>query len=340
MLILLGGCISTESVHVDVTRLNSGQPIIDGAFGGNINGPSVIRVPDWISPASRPDPQAIYYMYFASHIGTHIRMAWAQDIQGPWHIYNNGGGVLALDRNTRIGNGILLKGHVASPDVTVDNANKSIVMYFHAPATVDGVDVGQKTFAASSDDGLDFNGRIRPVIIGSSYFRVFQNNGSTYAVSRGGQLHKAPAGLGFPESLWATRQDNPFQTSLDAAGLSNVTLRHAAVIAAGSTLYVFYSRIGDSPERILMSTMDLSTGDYNNWTLTHPPVEILRAEMPWEGSDIAPQKSTEGSAPEHVNQLRDPYIFKDSDGKTYLFYCGAGEEAIGVAEIHIKKKLL
>ena len=34
-----------------------------------------------------------------------------------------------------------------------------------------------------------------------------------------------------------------------------------------------------------------------------------------------------------VRQLRDPYIFEDDDGQAYLFYSGAGEEAIGFARL-------
>ena len=34
-----------------------------------------------------------------------------------------------------------------------------------------------------------------------------------------------------------------------------------------------------------------------------------------------------------VRQLRDPYIFEDDDGQVYLFYSGAGEEAIGFARL-------
>ena len=55
-----------------VTRLNSGQPIITEAMfdavgapskeSSNIQGPSVIRIPDWIAPGKRISPDAIYYI--------------------------------------------------------------------------------------------------------------------------------------------------------------------------------------------------------------------------------------------------------------------------------------
>ena len=100
----------------------------------------------------------------------------------------------------------------------------------------------------------------------------------------------------------------------------------------GDTLQVFYTRkYDDRPERILMSTIDLSVGDYDLWDSSYPPEEILRAEPGWEGGHFSPDPSSGGHAPENVNQLRDPYIFEDIDGALYLFYAGCGEDAIGLA---------
>ena len=68
-----------------VIRLNNEQPIIDRSFegvGNNINGPSLIRIPDWIDPADRTDPSAIYYLYFANHGGDNIEKVNFR--RGPW----------------------------------------------------------------------------------------------------------------------------------------------------------------------------------------------------------------------------------------------------------------
>jgi len=40
-----------------------------------------------------------------------------------------------------------------------------------------------------------------------------------------------------------------------------------------------------------------------------------------------------GTAPENVNQLRDPGIFEDADGTLYLLYAGRGEDALGIASL-------
>ena len=40
-----------------------------------------------------------------------------------------------------------------------------------------------------------------------------------------------------------------------------------------------------------------------------------------------------GAVDRPVHALRDPCVFEDADGKTYLLYCGAGESGIGIAAL-------
>ena len=58
------------------------HPGMDARIGTNINGPSVIRVPDWLAK-----PLGRYYLYFAHHKGTFIRLAYADNLKGPWQIH-------------------------------------------------------------------------------------------------------------------------------------------------------------------------------------------------------------------------------------------------------------
>ena len=73
------------------------QPIISSelhpSIGANIQGPSMIRVPDWID-----DPLGDYYLYFADHKGSYIRLAYADHPTGPWAIYAPGSLHLAQSR--------------------------------------------------------------------------------------------------------------------------------------------------------------------------------------------------------------------------------------------------
>ena len=44
-------------------------PEMSASIGTNINGPSLIRVPDWVE-----NPLGRYYLYFAHHKGKFIRL--------------------------------------------------------------------------------------------------------------------------------------------------------------------------------------------------------------------------------------------------------------------------
>jgi hypothetical protein len=55
------------------------------SLAGNVNGPTVVRVPPWVEK-----PLGRYYMYFANHMGTFIRLAYADSIAGPWRIHEPG----------------------------------------------------------------------------------------------------------------------------------------------------------------------------------------------------------------------------------------------------------
>jgi len=95
-------------------------------------------------------------------------------------------------------------------------------------------------------------------------------------------------------------------------------------------LYVFYSQAGEQPERILLSTIEL-TDNWLEWTATEP-VEVLRPEFDYEGADLPNEPSRRGYIDVRVNQLRDPTIYQEED-KTYLLYSVAGESGIAISEI-------
>lgn len=337
----------------------------------NINGPSVIRVPDWLKPrlASTAAADANYILYFAHHRGDYMRAAWAEQIAGPWRLYNPLGdqsphglrGVMDLDGDENNGganqinleNNLKIINEVASPDVFLDPANQRVVMYFHGQSR----GIGQRTFVSTSHDGLNFNSEadgnqpgfgIAPVQLGDFYFRGFEHKGRAYAFANKGFLLRAPEGAGLTEdTAWTPPQGFDFEQSLweriDGPIRRNHELdpneqiddpRHFGVLKDGDKLYTFFSRRNDRPERILVSVVDLSADDWTQWTATHPPQDVLLPELDWEGGDLPLTNSANGPAT-GVRQLRDPYIFTDADGQHYLFYTGRGEEAIGVARLTI-----
>jgi len=367
-------CLALEAAPpaYRVRRLNGGEPIIDKPMfeaagidgdGGNINGPSLIKVPDWIAPADRADPNANYYLYFANHRGNYIRMAWAADIEGPYTLYDADPalpeaerGVLGLPQPAdelflREGE-IRLWQEFASPRVFVDEANQRLALYFHTFSGVlrdDGSGTygskGQKTHVALSDDGLDFNGNIQPARLGDFYFDIFEYNGSSFAWSNKGYLFEAPAGATLANSgLWTPpggfdyRDDfwqefnGPIRANHEADP-SEVAdnPRHFGTRRVGDTLHVFFTRRDDAPESVLLSKIDLGAGGPADWAATHPPEVVLVPERDWEGT-IHPVEASENGSATGVRQLRDPFIYEE-DGRIFLLYSGAGEEAIGLAEL-------
>jgi hypothetical protein len=273
-----------------------------GAIGDNINGPSLIRAPRWLSK-----PLGRYYLYFADHNGKYIRLAYADKLAGPWSIYEPG--TLKLDET-------ICNGHIASPDIHVDEARRELRMYFHGPVRAVN---RQVTLAATSKDGIHF--APSKEILGDSYFRVFQWKGYYYAMARLGVLYRSRDGLTNFEP-----GGNPFQSESRRS-----MVRHVALKLDGNVLSVFYSNIGDSPESILMSRIELEK-DWKDWAASEP-VTVLKPEMSYEGSDLTDAPSKEGAAPGRVRQLRDPAIFREG-GKTYLLYSVAGESGIAIAELN------
>ena len=287
-----------------VERLAGGpiiRPEMDARIGTNINGPSLVRVPAWVD-----EPLGVYYLYFAHHKGRYIRMAYADDLEGPWTTY--GPGVLDLEDSFFGRPGF--SSHVASPDVHVDEENRQIRMYYHGVVRR-GV---QRSRVALSSDGISFEAREE--LLGNPYFRVFRYGGNHYAIGMPGVFYRSSDGLrGFEEG----------------PTLFSENMRHCAVRLNGDTLQVFFSNAGDCPERILVSEIDLRP-DWMEWRESEASL-VLEPEMDYEGADLALEPSQRGLTEVRVRQLRDPGIFEEN-GETYLLYSVAGEAGIAIAKLH------
>ena len=108
--------------------------------------------------------------------------------------------------------------------------------------------------------------------------------------------------------------------------------KHACLMIQENILYLIYSRIGGTTERLLYRKVDLSINDWNKW-VAGPEFELLTAKNKQEGSEISIKKSVKGASIEKIHDLRDPSVFQDIDKKTCLLYSGGGEKEIGLAEI-------
>ncbi len=153
----------------DFVGLTDNPIISTDAFpqlGGNINGPSLIRCPQWVLR-----PPAKYLLYFAHHEGDSIRLALGDDLQGPWRLQQppplhlndsyfaqQSPNINNLDPEAR---GFIDRGedgnypHIASPEVWVDHQQRTIRLYYHG-RMANGL---QRTRVALSTNGLDFEAR-------------------------------------------------------------------------------------------------------------------------------------------------------------------------------------
>ena len=287
---------------------------------GNANGPALIRSPEWLN-----NPPAKYLLYFAHHEGRSIQLAVSNNLTGPWQILTPG----ALDlehsmfanespRESQLhqeARAYIEAGadgnypHIASPDVWVDHATQQFRLYYHGRME----DGRQRSRVALSRDGLNFTARME--IIGLPYLKIFNHDGWFYAIAMPGQLYRSRDGLG------------DFETG---PRLTDEPIRHHAIFSTGGQWYVLWTRVGDRPERILLSTLNTAT-DWQQWRFDET-WEVHRAQKSWEGADMMPRASEYGSCMEPVNQLRDPTIFED-EGRIYLLYAIAGEQGIAIGEL-------
>lgn len=300
--------LCSASTSIEAKR-SPNNPLLDintmPMLGDNVNGPSVVRVPDWM-----PNPLGKYYMYFASHNGDHIKLAYADQPTGPWLLKD--GGTLQLSEATGFFD------HIASPDVHVDNEAKQIRMYFHGPHTEAPALPGsgqQVTGVSFSDDGINF--QTFPGILGTFYFRVFQYGGYHYAFAKNGNVS---------QTIYRSRDGiTNWERGIDLVPNG----RHVAVELDGDTLVLYFSVVGDAPEHIVRTVIDLKQ-DWRDWAAGQVE-SVLFPEYAYEGANYAVSPSRFGAST-GVRELRDPAILVD-EGRRYLFYSGAGEETINVAEL-------
>jgi hypothetical protein len=307
-------------------------------MGANIQGPSLIRVPDWA-----PRRLGRYYLYFADHKGNYIRLAFADSLEGPWRIHTPGALQLkdsglpttspapplaerpVMSLAERVAARLAPPGtpgvpdgeldasypHLASPDVHVDHAERRFRMYFHG-LTAYGV---QRTRVAISPDGLNFTaGRDD---LGPSYFRVFDYADWTYALAMPGVLYRSAPGMRSFEA--GPRLFPRYQ-------------RHTAVLVQEDILHVFWTRVGDAPERIYVSQVRLS-GDWRDWRAGEA-TELLRPECVWEGAELPVESSWRSAITRPVNQVRDPCVYSDGD-RHVLLYAVQGERGIAIADLSL-----
>ena len=117
------------------------------------------------------------------------------------------------------------------------------------------------------------------------------------------------------------------------------SLRHFDIHFVEGIIYVLYSMIGDTPERILLGTIDTTLGtDWNDWNFLPGP-RILEPRYWFEHQNTIVSTSVEGLAKDR-HRISDPRLLLDEDMgpdklSGLLFYSVQGEREIATAKISI-----
>jgi len=338
---LYSGGVGNPLLDVDnvehETAYNVGNPNVQEAlhlFGldkaeVSFTSPCLVRVADHLPPGTS---LGTYYLYFSHHKGGHIRMAFADQIDGPYKEYLPGDGVFRLPKDFTytvddasassvfpIPRSVSapppgpdgadhLSDHVASPNVFWDHATGRFVMYFHT--VPQAREDSQVTYAATSADGL--NWEFHPEVLGSAYFASFRWRGGYYALTTRGPIFR---------SLDAISGFEAGPTPSDDIG----AYRHFGVWVVGDCLWVFYSRWRVDPETIYVTTIDLSM-PFEDWKFTTAVEEPKRALV------LDP---LDGFADYDGRKVLDPFIFEDEYGQLYLLYSADDEKAIAMAKLDV-----
>lgn len=273
------------------------EKLFNNEDGDNINGPCLIKVPSFIK-----NPLGSYYLYFAHHKGKYIRMAYSDNIQGPYKLYEEG--VLHLENTPGYD-------HVASPDVIIGSKNSRLIMYYHCP--YDNGITKQSTFYAYSNDGLNF--KTENINILHPYFRSFVFNDEEYGIC----MYKLVS------SIIMKKINNNYEEF----GLLLPKSRHTSILISQSRIFVFYTIVGDCPEHICFS--EITNLEKNNINVSEK-ISLIIPEFTYEHDNQPELPSKYGLMINKVNQLRDPYIYLEND-QIYLLYTVCGEKGIALCRI-------
>lgn len=279
----------------------------------NLNGPTCLKKPQFAS--SELDD---FLLYFSQHDGQSISLMTSSTPLGPWRIVSHN--LIQMHENSEFHD------HVASPHVEVSHREGVIFLYFHSRKQNSRE---QFTFLYSSRDGLNFfPEKLQPKI--PFYFRMIQLEDKFLAVTKGGDFF-LNQNRSFTEG-W-TFVGNPFQTETVLDRYHNYVgaIRHACFFQFKDNILLFYSVIGDAPERIFASNLTIKA---NSKIIIENKFEVIRPTEEFEGASQELRPSSSGPAVTFENALRDPFVLK-YDNSAFLYYSFGGETGLAVTQLEI-----
>ncbi len=282
-------------------------------FSRNINGPCIFKVPYW-----HRSKLGNYYILFSSHSGHEIQLLYSNFIHGDW-IKSNKPIIDLSNFNDAYD-------HIASPDIYIDNKNRQYILYFHARSRSKGRE--QWTFAAVTDDLISYS-RLIDEPIAPFYLKIFKYNQMFYGMCKGGNLWRSKDGLSkFEPGI------NPFDRKLDNELWHNDkgSIRHVGLNLVNNKLNIYFSVIGDCPERIIFTSINLEGKDWREWSIGEM-YEVIKPEYEYEGSELPLIESNSGPSDIPQRQLRDPHLINEN-GELYLIYTVCGEFGLALCKLN------
>jgi hypothetical protein len=239
-----------------------------------------------------------------------------------------------------------------SPSIIVDDEKQRLVMHIHVLQCEkeDGVKIkpDHHTLLLMSKDGISWDlhqefekpKKTSYLLRDAFYLSVpvySVRDGYFYAMAK---TQEDPLGS---LALYRSRSlEGPFEEGpIIARGVRNVRIYLSTHPADSNMIYVFFTLIGDMPERILLGSIDVNSGSeaWMYWKLLPGPT-LVQPEYWYESGNSTVKPSQNGAALESVDLIRDPRFLPDVQRSNkrlsgMLFYSVQGEQGIAIAKISI-----
>ena len=294
----------------------------------NQNSPSPVRPRRWMHPDLQKYPIVIYY---SSHVsrglsggGGFIQVLGGSSSKecSAWTKVN-----ITLDLPQTICNS------VHSPYITVDDDQQRLYMYAHGHHCT-GLGGKQPTLVLHSHDGVSWDIKDAHNVLLEELFYL------TSPVNYKGEYYALAKTQESPEGSVMLLQSQSLEGPFVKGPILARGVRHCDVHIVGSVIYVFFTMIGDAPERILLATIDLAQGSPTSLHFLPGPTVLTPTYSHEHGnSTIAPSKMGPGSCTP-LSELRDPHFLPDENMSNgilsgSLFYTVQGERAFALARVSI-----